>query len=204
MSKFFARAASSSKARRSPIRGMLVTAAMFGGAVLLAITATGGTYAMWNSKTAVNASSVSAGATDFTINDVKNYTISGLDMTKMLPGRSVITWTPLVLKNTGTTPISITPGAVTWAAPSSSTDSSTFASSLTVVVKEAVVANGTTSCVVTPYGTAPASFTTPIKLTAGQTRPVCVEVRLSDNASSSVQGKTATFTLNLEGVQVRS
>ena len=197
-------AVSRSEARRNPVQTILTTAAMFGIAVVLAVIATGGTYALWNSKTAVNASTVTSGTTDFTINDVKNYTISGLDMTKMLPGRSVTTATPLVLKNTGYTPISITPGTIAFAAPSASTDSETFASNLTVVVKEAVVANGTTSCVVTPFGSTPASYTTPIKLTSGQTRSICVEVRLSDNAPSSVQGKTATFTLNLEGVQVRS
>jgi len=184
--------------RRSPIRAILSTAGMFGIAVFVALVATGGTYALWNTKASVSASTVTAGTTDFTINDVKNYTIAGLDTTKMLPGRSVITATPLVLKNTGTSLISITPGTVVFSAPSASTDSSTLASNLTVYVKDA------STCVVTPFGTTPTSFTTPIKLSAGQTRSVCVEVRLSSNPPATVQGKTATFTLNLEGVQVRS
>jgi hypothetical protein len=168
-----------------------VAAGMIGGAVVLAIGATGGTFALLSDRTDVPAATIESGAVGLTINDVTSYAISGLDVTALLPGRSVGTATPLTLKNTGVTPLSITAGTTVI------TDASgTLASELIVAVHH------TASCTLTPVGTTAASFSTPIVLAPNATATVCVEVQLKSTAPATVRGRTAGFSIPLNAVQV--
>lgn len=176
---------------RAPFRRIFGTTALFASAILVAIVAAGGTYAVWNTRTVVNGSTISAGSTELTINGSASYVVPGMDATKLLPGRSVIS-TPLTLLNSGSTATSVTLGALAFVNPGSA-----LASNLLVVVRQAAV------CEVTPYGTTPVSFSSPIVLNAGQSTLVCLEARLSASAPASVQGTTATFTIPLNAVQVR-
>ena len=175
----------------APLRRVVTTIGIFATAIVLALSAAGGTYAVWNSRTVINASSITSGSTALTINDVSNYAVPGMDNSKLLPGRSSVSGI-ITLKNTGYTPISISLAPTAFSDPSS-----VLATNLTVVLRQA----GT--CEVTPFGTAPSSFATPIVLARGQTATVCLEARLSVNAPASVQAASTSFSVPLNARQVR-
>ena len=186
-----AHAAVSPKKSFGFVRKLLALIGTIGIAITVGLVATGGTYALWNTKATVNASSVTSGSTAITINDAATFAIPGLNSGALLPGRSVIS-APLTVKNTGTTPVSVTLGTVSITDPSG-----ILAPSLAVYVSQAA------SCTVTPAGTTPQSFSAPIVLATGASTQLCVEVRLADTAPATVQGKSATFSVRLDAVQKR-
>jgi len=186
-----AHAAVSPTKKKSLVRSVVGLTGTIGLAIVIGLVATGGTYALWNTKATVNASSVSSGSTAITINSLPSYPIPQLDTGSLLPGRSVVS-APLDLKNTGTTPVSITLGAVTYSSPANA-----LSSSLAVYVRQSA------TCEATAFGTTPQSFTTPIVLAAGANTKVCVEVRLPSSAPTTVQGQSATFSVQLDAVQKR-
>jgi len=177
-----------------PIQSLLATAALFAGAVLLALGATGGSYALWNDNVETPSASISTGSIGLTVQGVTNYTVSGLTVTQLLPGRSVVTPTTLALKNTGTVPLSITLGTTQFTATSTA-----LSNAINVAVRQQSACAITT----TTANPNPVSLTAPIVLAVGQTVPICVEVGLAANAPASVQGQNATFTLPLVAVQKR-
>ena len=160
-------------------------------AVIIAVTAAGGTYALWNTSADIDAGTISSGDAGLTINDVTNYPIVGLDITRLYPGYSTITATPLTVKNTGTTPLAVTPGTVTFSDPGSA-----LAPQLVVAVRNIA------TCTPTPFGSTPVSFTS-VTLQPGQTAKVCIEVQLKSGAPANVQGLPLGFTAPLNGIQVR-
>ena len=160
-------------------------------AVIVAVMAAGGTYALWNASAELNAGTINTGNTGLTINDVTSYAIVGLDTSALYPGYSTITPTPLTVKNTGTTPLAVTPGTVTFSDPASA-----LATQLVVAVRHI------DTCTPTPFGSTPVSFTS-FTLQPGATTEVCVEVQLKSSAPASVQGLALGFTAPLNGIQVR-
>ena len=170
---------------------MIATAALAAGAIAVGLVGTGTTYALWN-DTQVVPGQLDSGTASLTIDDVTSYPISGLDLTKLLPGRSVGTSTPLTVKNTGVVPLTVTPGPVNIGDPSG-----TLASQLIVAIHQ------TASCTLTPVGTTATSFSS-FALQPNQTATICVEVQLKPTAPANVQGNTATFSVLLNGVQVAS
>lgn len=179
------------KRKTSVTRKVLSTTGIFAGAIAAALAATGGTYAMWNDNVAPAGSAIATGSTGLTVQDVTSYTIPNMTLTELYPGTSVFTPTPLVLKNTGTTPLAITPAAATF---TSSTNG--LSGWLAVAIKPA------TSCSASAVGVTPVSVGIP-RIEVGQSIQVCVEVRLSASAPVSVQGGSATFNLQLDALQVR-
>jgi predicted ribosomally synthesized peptide with SipW-like signal peptide len=175
----------------APLRRIVTTIGIFATAIVLAISAAGGTYAVWNSRTVINASSITSGSTALTINDVSSYAVPDMDNSKLLPGRSSVSGV-ITLKNTGYTPISISLAPLTFSDPSS-----VLASNLTVVLRQAA------TCEVTPFGTTPSSFVSPIVLARGQTTTMCLEARLSASAPASVQAASTSFSVPLNARQVR-
>jgi hypothetical protein len=177
---------------RISLRAILVTLAACAAATILAVSTTGGTYALMSSSVTINAGTISTGTATLTINDQANATITGLDVTQLLPGRSVMTATPLTLKNTGTVPLRVTMGTV---------GSFVGSTDLTSKLKFAVIQSAT--CTIGADG---AAFPTsaPFTIEVGQSLPVCIQVGLDSSADAVVQGQTATFTIPLSGLQVRS
>ena len=160
-------------------------------AVVVAVGAAGGTYALWDGSARMAPGTISTGNTGLTINGVTNYPVVGLDTTSLYPGYSTITPTPLTVKNTGTTPLSVTPGTVTFDNPTSA-----LASQLVVAIRQ------TATCTPTPFGSTSVPFTS-FTLQPGQTILVCVEVQLKSGAPANVQGLSLGFTAPLTGIQVR-
>lgn len=178
------------------VRRMLATNAVFGVAILASLVVTGGTFALWNAETVVNASTVSSGTVGLTVNGTADYTIPRLDATKLGPGQSVTT--PLTLANTGSTPLAASVGSV-------SVLSQTRGMDAHLTLRLTPSATCTTGL---PNGVsgALAAFTTaasPYILAAGESLALCLEVTLDAGAPSSVRGGTASFRMNVDAVQVR-
>ena len=173
------------------IRRVGAAAGAAAAAVIIAVGAAGGTYALWDGSARMAPGTISTGNTGLTVNGVTSFPIVGLDTTSLYPGYSTITATPLTVKNTGTTPLAVTPGTVTF-----SDSGSALASQLVVAVRNVA------TCTPTPFGSTPVSFTS-FTLQPGQTTQVCVEVQLKSGAPANVQGLPLGFTAPLNGIQVR-
>ena len=181
-----------STTRISPIKAILSTLAVFAGAILLSVTAAGGTYAIWNSSAPAQGATLASGTTGLTINNLTSVTID-LTGSTLLPGRSVVQSTPLQFTNTGVTPLRVTSPSTVFTPASAA-----LQPYLQISLRPAVAA----TCTVTPEATAlPAS--NPVDFAVGQTVPMCLEVRLIATAPASVQNATASFTINLTATQVR-
>lgn len=178
--------------RPRAVRALLTTAGLVVVAIVLAVAATGSTYAFWNGAVPASGATIATGGIGLTVNDQTSYTIPGLSSTALLPGRSVVQSQPLTLKNTGDVPLSVTWSGTTYT-------SSALAPHLAVSLRQTTA----TSCTVTPAATPLPTTMNPISLDLGQTARVCVEVRLSSSAPASVQGLSSDFTAQLSGVQVR-
>lgn len=176
------------------IRGVLATAGVFAGATALAVTAAGGSYALWNDGSQVNGGTISSGTSGMTINGSQSVTID-LTGTALLPGRSVVQATPMQFVNTGVTPLNVTSTGIVFTAASAS-----LQPYLQISLRAAVAA----TCTVTPEATALPASIAPVHFNVGQTVPMCLEIRLISSAPASVQGSTATFTINLDAAQVRT
>jgi len=152
----------------------------------------GQTYALMSTSATVNAGSISTGNATLTIQGETDHIFSGLAVNQLLPGRSTVTGQPLNLQNTGTVPLLVTVGTTTF-----STGSADLTSNLQFVVKQA------TTCTITSDTTAFPTSSATISIAAGQTLPICIAIGMKADAPSTVQGKTATFTIPLTAVQVR-
>ena len=181
-------------APRSTVRrGILSTAGLFAAAIVIAIAASGSTYALWNDTEAASAASISSGSTGLTINGVTDYTVGGLTATTLLPGRSVVSPVPLLIENTGTTPLLMSVTGISYP----NTASTALGQHLTIVLRQG------TTCNTSPDGSAAAVMTGPVNFAVGQTISFCMEVWLKPTAPASVQGATADFVVNLNAAQVR-
>jgi predicted ribosomally synthesized peptide with SipW-like signal peptide len=183
------------KPKPSISRRILDTVAVFGAAIALALTATGGSYALWTDQAAVNAPSVTSGSTGLTINGVADHTVA-LTTATLYPGRSVVSATPIVVRNTGTTPLSVTATAPTFTSASSA-----LAPHLTVALwPSAACAQGPAG---KPPTALPASMgTVPLVLTPGAQSHLCLEVYLSASAPPELTALSAVFAVQLTGAQV--
>jgi len=180
------------KVAARPVQSLFATAGLFAAAVLLALGATGGSYALWNDNVETPGAKISTGSIGLTIEGQNTYNVSGLTITQLLPDRSVVTPTTLALANTGTVPLSVTLGATQF-----SNTSTALSNSLVVAVRQQ------SACATTPDGQDLVSLTAPIVLAVGQTVPICVEIGLREDAPASIQGEYATFSIPLVAVQKR-
>lgn len=179
---------------RRPFRGFLFSAGLLVVVVALALLGAGGSYAAWNSSTATNASSVSAGSTGITVNGSAEYTFPNLNLAGLGPGQSVLV--PLTIANTGTTALNTVVTSTTIVS-----DTNGLSAELT-----AAVAASSTCTASTMAGARLASFTTtatPFVLAAGASLPICLDIKMDLDAPMSVAGGSTTFTMAITGTQVR-
>ena len=179
--------------QRSPLRTLLTTAAVLAAGVTVAVIAAGGTYAIWNDTTPVASTTVTTGSTGLTVNGATTFSVD-VSMNALLPGRSVVPAAPIVLTNTGITPLNVTAPTITYTAASSG-----LSPYLQVSMRPATGSTCTVTALATPL---PAAIA-PISFAVGQSVSVCLEVRLSTSAPATVQGAAATFLINLTATQVR-
>ena len=176
---------------RRATRAILGAAAAFASAIVIAVAAASGTFAFFSSTTPLHAGSITAGTAGLTIQNVASYPITGLDTTKLLPGSTVFTGTPLTVRNTGNASLSVTQGAASFGSVQA------VNSHLVITVRR--VADAATTCTAAG-GTA---LGTGVTLASNATMKVCVVVQLSASAPVTVAGQTASFTIPLDGNQVR-
>ena len=178
--------------RSSRLRGLFLGIALTAAAVLVAATAAGGTYAAWSKTVTVPGATLSTGSIGLTVNDVQQYSVPGMTDIPLLPGRSVVSTTPITARNTGSVPLRVTVGALTVPV------CDVLGQNILVGVR--TIAAGQ-SCTVTASGI-PAS-SQPFSLAPGATAALCVEVALKADAPATVQGRMVDFGVALVGDQVR-
>lgn len=166
-------------------------------AIVVALSATAGSYALWNGTATVTGATITAGSSAITINGAATASPA---LAALGPGESAAT--PLTIANTGSTPVSL---AVTGTSIGTDAASLAVAPSLTATLTPVTDA---TRCVTGLTGgwTGPLSgFTTtaaPVLLPKGASATLCLQLVLATTAPSAVQGKTAAFSMVLTGTQV--
>ncbi|GAA1728647.1 TasA family protein [Aeromicrobium alkaliterrae] len=169
--------------------------------VALGIGATG-TLAAWTDDVAISGTTFTSGSLDLRVNDQDAITAyTSLNLSNMVPGESVAA--VLTVKNQGTSTLK-------WTATKSTTNTVTgkdLAAALDVKITSAAAISGTGRAL-TCGGTVIANSATTLAtgsntfiptgrtLAASATEPICVQVTLNANASTTLQsaGTTATFT----------
>ncbi|WP_317229780.1 TasA family protein [Clavibacter sp. MX14-G9D] len=178
--------------RRSPLRAAWLTTGLLSAVVVASLTATGGSYALWNGTASTQPASVSSGTSGLVITQQ-----SALDVSRLLPGQGALgTFTA---RNTGTVALDV---AVSARGTSSNT---AFPGELSVrlgpVASPAACVSGATTWSGRPGQlTTTGSFT---RIQPGASAVVCTEVVLDQDAPQSVQGATAQLTFAVIGTQVQ-
>ena len=183
------------KRTRASATGRMLTAALaVAASVAMGIAAGGGTYAAWSvTAPAVAATTLRAGTAELSITGVQ------LTATGLYPGRTV--HSAGVVRNTGTTPLSL---SLTLSPTAAST---AFTSALVATVGTAGTAADCTAGRVAPVASAAvgAPVETGITLAPGASTAVCVGLGLPANAPAAAAGAAASaLTLTFAGSQVAS
>ncbi|HNP14841.1 MAG: hypothetical protein KF739_01775 [Cryobacterium sp.] len=162
------------------IKGLLLTTALIGAASVLGVSTAAGSFANWNRSDTVAASTLRAGSLGLTINGSANYALGGTPWSSLMPGD--VASQQVSVKNTGTTPATVTVSTAAGSAP------------IEVRVKSG-------ACSGTIAG--PSSTTTPTTLSGtlagGATITVCIQVTLTNAAA---QNQSAPFTMTFTANQV--
>ncbi|MEZ5189975.1 MAG: hypothetical protein R2717_03180 [Schumannella sp.] len=169
----------------------LAATAAFTAAIVVALTAAGGTFAYLSTSAPLSAGTITSGTSTLTIQNVASYPIAGFDATALLPGASVFTGTPLTVKNTGDASLSVTQGATSFGT------AKTINGYLNIVVGR--VANSATTCTAGAGNVLGSGYT----LAPQATMKVCVTVTLAAGSPGTVAGQSTSFSIPLDGSQVR-
>ncbi|HWU57409.1 MAG TPA: hypothetical protein VN045_01730 [Microbacteriaceae bacterium] len=166
-------------------------------AVVVALSATAGSYALWNGTATVSGATITAGSSAITINGGAT---ASLAFGALGPGESAVT--PLTIVNTGSTPVSL---AVTGTSIGTDAASLAVAPSLTATLTQVT---DPTRCVTGLTGgqtgalTGFATTAAPVSLAKNASAILCLQLTLATTAPSAVQGQSAAFTMALTGTQV--
>lgn len=184
--------------RHAPLRSMLTVTSAVAGATLIGLGAAGSTYALWQTDAPLEGSTVTSGTIELKVNGQPSFNVEDLATTQLLPGRAVVSPTPLLLQNTGTTPMSVSIASVDLTdATAELSDGTVFLDHLSLVLREGA------TCTAIAEGEAGAVMSDPIDLDPGTSKSFCLQAGLSSQAPADVQGMSAGFTINLDAVQVR-
>ena len=192
----------SAEAPKSTARSLLATACIFAVAIGMAGTVTGSTYALWNNQVALTGATVSSGTIGLTVNTQTDLAITGMDLTKLLPGGSVVNQQPLTLRNTGSTRLKVSVPSTSFSVTPPASSTLTPAVLATYVQVSFRAATGTTCTVTNSTLALPASIS-PTTLAVGGSTTVCLEVRLTADAPVSFEGQAINVSVNLKGDQMR-
>lgn len=166
-----------------------------------------GTFASWTDDVTVTGTTFTAGTLDLQVNNVDSYATTTLSMTAMVPGSTSAE--VLTVKNNGTVPAKYTlTGGLTG---TNAADFNTAAANgllLTIRLggsKSGATCTGGTALVTDQALTSTTTTTilarrpTTALTASGGTESLCFQVKLSDTAPSSLQGKSATATFTATG-----
>jgi hypothetical protein len=190
----------SAEAPKSTIRSLLATAGIFAVAIGMAGTVTGSTYAMWNNEVVLKGANISSGTIGLTVDDKTDLAITGLNVSQLLPGGSVVSPKPLTLRNTGSTRLLVSMVGTTYTATAPTTLTPELMAQYVQVSFRPTTA---ATCTVTSEKDALPASITPITMAINGTSTVCLEVRLAADAPVAFEGQPVTFKINLNGDQLR-
>ncbi|WP_308467455.1 hypothetical protein [Rathayibacter soli] len=185
--------------QRTTRSALLTTVVASLAAIGVALSATAGSYALWNGAATVGGATVTAGASAVTINGATTASLPALGA--LGPGESVAT--PLTIANTGSTPLTL---AVTGTTIGADAGSLTLAPALTATLTQVPDAPHCVTGLTGGTTGALNGFTTtasPVSLAKGANAVLCLQLTLATAAPSATQGKSATFTMALTGTQVQ-
>ena len=170
-----------------------------------------GTFAYWTDDVVISGSTFTAGTLDLQVNNADAHATTTLGMTAMVPGRTSAE--VLTIKNNGTAPLKYTmTGGLTGTHAADYNTAGSNGLLLTVSVGGTRTASGTNF--VCSGGTVivnavPLTSTTTTALIAARrpaaaiaqnaTESLCFQVKLGDNAPTTLQGKTTTATFTATG-----
>ena len=168
-------------------------------AVVSALIATSGTYALWNGAASTSAATVTAGSASLSIGAA-----TSMNAASLAPGTGVTS--TFSVGNTGTVPLSMRVALNTVkVAYSGTTDAATLGAltlHLTTVASASACTTGLAG-----YSASLASFDTGAgiyTLPASASGVACLELDLSSTAPTAVQGAVVTFSLVVTGTQATS
>lgn len=181
---------------RPTANGLLASAGVLAGATLIALLASGGTYALLSDAQAVTGAAIRSGSMTFTINNASSATVSDATWKNLLPGDSV--FIPFDVKNTGDVTAAV---ASRLTSPSSGSGLVQWLTwRLGTVATRAECVAGFTALREGSLATWSAA-TGLTELTANQSAVGCVEIRLNSDAPMTVAGSAAAFSLVLTATQ---
>lgn len=182
------------------VRGLLTSAAAVMGGVIIAVIATSGSYAYLSDEAGLESATITAGTTGLLVEGASHHAIPGMDVTGLVPG--TVVYTAFTVSNSGDVDLSVAVGSTqVTAATLGLADHLT--ASLAPVATPAQCTASVPGAVVGPLP----GFTStrsPVMIPAGYTQVYCLAVSLVGTAPSSVQGGTAAFVFNFDGIQVTS
>ncbi|MEO7005590.1 MAG: hypothetical protein ABI065_01045 [Terrimesophilobacter sp.] len=184
----------SRRRRTGVLPGVLKTLAGVSSAVLIALLATGGTYALWNGEATVPGGTMRAGAASFAVTPIPG---QALPTTALYPGLTI--YGGYTATNTGDVPLALSVQSL-----SGSASPTAFSSALSI----AVGAVGTPAECTAGFpvgwtgGFASPAGTLGLVLAAGQSTTLCLSVTLPVTAANGIQGSAAPdFRVVIGGVQ---
>lgn len=166
-----------------------------------------GTFASWTDDATITGTSFTAGTLDLQVNNADSYATTTLGMTAMVPGNTSAEI--LTVKNNGTVPAKYTlTGGLAGANAADYNTAGANGLLLTIRLggtKSGATCTGGTALITDQPLTSTTTTTILAKRPTGTLTPsggneiLCFQVKLSDTAPSSLQGKAATATLTATG-----
>ncbi|WP_229741980.1 TasA family protein [Kocuria dechangensis] len=175
---------------------LLQAAAALGTAVLLAVAAAGGTYALWSSSGTVPGAVITSGSASLAVTAPAT-----LDRAELYPGEAAAG--QFDVQNTGSVPLELRMDALTWSSTGATGAQAAVAGALTISVWPA----SGQGCAATPptqawtgiVGGTPKTLGVVLAQEAVQT--LCLSAQLAPEAPSAAQGGAVDLQLTVGGTQ---
>lgn len=163
-------------------------------AVLFAVVAAGGTYALWSDSTTVPGATISAGSATISVTSP-----TGIAGQQLYPGQSATA--EFTVQNIGDVPLALRVDALTWPSAVGSPEQQAFADSVTVSVwpKTGDICSATPPA--SAWTSASSSNSLGVQLARGAVQQLCITAALALDAPNTAQGGSLDFHLTLGGVQ---
>ncbi len=182
------RAARSAQGAR--LRALLGSAVALTIATGLGLGAAGGTYALFNAQAVMPGATVSSGTMDLLVNGASSASLGAWNVSPARAQSQAFTVT-----NRSTVPVDVSASAITTSASAISADT---VASLAAVTGSAACTTGSVGARVPLNGYTRDRF---VRLAAGETATLCLDIGLRAGTPASRSGQSAPFTLTLTSYQ---
>lgn len=175
---------------------LIKTSVILAAVVTLAISVTGGTYALWHAQVSLPGAVITAGHASLNIDGPY-----GLGSEQLYPGQTASA--PFAVTNTGTVPLALRVDSLTGPDEQAPLDQQDFTRSLTVHIWAHTGEGCTTAPSELGWSGAVGSFSEKLVIVVdkGMTQPMCLAATLDTQAPATVQGVSLDLQLTVGGVQ---